>query len=88
MKFTDVGIKSIIFTIHPTYEFNLPLDIVFKLIHATQDIPLIKMNLSKVVDFRRRLSRSGVSPDIERLESAGLRLGAYGSERRQCPSPF
>ena len=47
LKFTDVGIKSIIFTIHPAYAFNLPLDIVFKLIHATQDIPLIKMNLSK-----------------------------------------
>jgi hypothetical protein len=47
MNFRDVGIKSIIFTIHPLYAFNLPLDIVFKLIHATQDVPLIKMNLSK-----------------------------------------
>jgi hypothetical protein len=47
LKFIDIGIKSVIFTIHPTYAFNLPLDIVFKLIHATQDVPLIKMNLSK-----------------------------------------
>ena len=47
LNFTDVGIKSINMTIRQSSEFNLPLDIVFKLIHATQDIPLIKMNLSK-----------------------------------------
>ena len=47
LKFSNVGIKSILFEIRPLYFFNLPLDIVFKLIHATQDIPLIKMNLSK-----------------------------------------
>ena len=39
-----------------------------------------KKHLSKVVDFQKRLCRSGVSPDIERLEPAGLRLGAYASE--------
>ena len=47
MKFSDMGIKSINLTVHQPTSFNLPLDIVFKLIHATQDIPLIKMNLSK-----------------------------------------
>ncbi len=47
LKFSEVGIKSIVFKLLPTYAFNLPLDIVFKLIHATQSIPLIKMNLSK-----------------------------------------
>ena len=47
LNFTDVGIKSINMTIRQSSEFNLPLDIVFKLIHSTQDIPLIKMNLSK-----------------------------------------
>jgi hypothetical protein len=47
LKFTDVGIKSIIIVLHQPSEFHLPLDNVFKLIHATQDIPLIKMNLSK-----------------------------------------
>ena len=47
LKFTDVGIKTILFKLLPTTAFHLPLDIVFKLIHATQDIPLIKMNLTK-----------------------------------------
>jgi hypothetical protein len=47
LKFNDVGIKSIILTIHQPVPFHLPLDNVFKLIHATQDVPLIKMNLSK-----------------------------------------
>ena len=47
MNFQGVGIKSLIVMIHQTSNFHLPLDNVFKLIHATQDVPLIKMNLSK-----------------------------------------
>ena len=47
MNFQDVGIKSLIIMIHQVSNFHLPLDNVFKLIHATQDVPLIKMNLSK-----------------------------------------
>jgi hypothetical protein len=47
LKFNDVGIKSISLIIYQSTEIHLPLDNVFKLIHATQDVPLIKMNLSK-----------------------------------------
>jgi len=47
LKFNDVGIKSLILMIQQPTEINLPLDNVFKLLHATQDIPMIKMNLSK-----------------------------------------
>ena len=67
MKFTDVGIKSIIFTIHPLFEFNLPLDIVFKLIHATQDIPLIKMNLSKRQENIYRLYANKIATNGKKI---------------------
>ena len=38
------GIKFINFIIHPLSSINLPLDIIFKLIHATHQIPFIKIN--------------------------------------------
>ena len=47
LNFKDVGIKSIIIAVNQLSEIHLPLDNVFKLIHATQDVPFIKMNLSK-----------------------------------------
>ena len=42
-----MGIKLINFVIHPTISFNLPLDIVFKLIHASKTVPFIKFNPGK-----------------------------------------
>ena len=67
LNFTDVGIKSIIFTIHPIYAFNLPLDIVFKLIHATQDIPLIKMNLTKKQENIYRLYADKIATNGKKI---------------------
>jgi hypothetical protein len=45
--FKSVGIKELEITIHPEQSFNLPLDIVFKLIHATEKVPFIKYNPEK-----------------------------------------
>ena len=44
---TDVGITAITLTLYPLISFNLPLDIVFKLIHATEKVPMIKYNPAK-----------------------------------------
>ena len=44
ISYTETGIKEIEFIIHPNYSFNLPLDVVFKLIHATANVPFIKFN--------------------------------------------
>jgi len=38
------GISNIEFTIHPLYNINFPLEILFKLIHSTEEIPMIKYN--------------------------------------------
>lgn len=41
------GIKYISFNIIPLYNFILPLEVIFKIIHADKNIPLIKYNPSK-----------------------------------------
>ena len=46
IKYNERGTKEIEFIIHPSYSYNLPLDVVFKLIHATIDVPFIKYNPS------------------------------------------
>ena len=38
------GIKSIKITIHPPFKINIPIEVIFKLIHATHEFPLIKFN--------------------------------------------
>ena len=38
---------AITLTMYPLISFNLPLDIVFKLIHATEKVPMIKYNPTK-----------------------------------------
>jgi hypothetical protein len=40
------GIKSIQFIIHPKYSVKLPIDTIFKQIHSTESIPMIKFNPS------------------------------------------
>lgn len=44
LSYEKKGIKMIEFIIKPLYDFILPLDIVFKLIHATKNVPFIKYN--------------------------------------------
>ena len=43
----EVGIKSLRLVVRPEYAFNLPLDVVFKLLHASIEVPLIKYNPGK-----------------------------------------
>ena len=38
------GITAISLIIHPIYEIKYPLEIIFKLIHSTREIPMIKFN--------------------------------------------
>lgn len=55
LDYKSKGIKSISLVLHPTVKYNLPLDIVFKLIHATEEIPLIKFNPHKMRENIYRL---------------------------------
>ena len=47
LDYIEQGIQMIEFTISQNYEYNLPLDIIFKLIHTVKSIPFIKFNPAK-----------------------------------------
>ena len=53
--YSEKGIKSINLIIHPESIFKLPLDIVFKLINTTKQVPLIKYNPGKKQEKMYRL---------------------------------
>jgi hypothetical protein len=38
------GIKFVKIIMHPEFQIKIPIDVIFKLIHATQEFPLIKFN--------------------------------------------
>ena len=61
--YSEKGIKEIDFTIHPASPFNLPLDVVFKLIHATREVPLIKYNAGKRQEKIYRLYADKMATD-------------------------
>ena len=61
IPFTEYGIKHIELIMHPEYFFNLPLDIVFKLLHASETTPYIKYNLGKRLDKVLRLYANSIS---------------------------
>lgn len=47
IEYIKQGIKYISFNIIPSYNFLLPLEVIFKIIHSDKNIPLIKYNPSK-----------------------------------------
>jgi len=44
LNYVISGISNISFTIHPTSKINLPLEILFKLIHSSESIKMVKYN--------------------------------------------
>jgi hypothetical protein len=43
-KRQNTGIKFFKIIMHPEFQIKIPIDVIFKLIHATQEFPLIKFN--------------------------------------------
>jgi hypothetical protein len=43
-KSQKTGIKFIKIIMHPDFQIKIPIDVIFKLIHATKEFPLIKFN--------------------------------------------
>jgi len=44
IKYSQNGVQYIDFTIHPSTKVKLPLDVLFKTMHSTKEIPFIKYN--------------------------------------------
>lgn len=55
LKYDKKGVTSLDFIIHPSTPFNLPLDVVFKLINTTEDVALTKYNPGKAQEKMYRL---------------------------------
>ena len=53
LQYKSTGIKFIQTMIHSEYNKQIPIDTIFKLLHATQETPLIKFNSSKQENMYR-----------------------------------
>ena len=60
-KYINKGITSIELDIVPEYKYNIPLDTLFKIIHASKQTPLIKYNPSKKMENIYRLYSDKIS---------------------------
>ncbi len=53
LQYKSIGIKFIQTLIHSEYNKQIPIDTIFKLLHATQETPLIKFNSAKQENMYR-----------------------------------
>lgn len=65
----EVGIKSLRLIVRPEYAFNLPLDVVFKLLHASFDVPLIKYNPGKRQEKVYRIHTDRIATNGKKIPS-------------------
>jgi len=67
LNYIKKGIQRIEFIINPAFTFSLQLDSIFKLIHATQKIPLIKYNPAKRLEKIYRLYTNKVATNGKKI---------------------
>ena len=67
LDYKEIGIKNLELVIHHEYEFNLPLDIIFKLIHATKAIPFIKYNPARRQENIYRLYSNSIATNGKKI---------------------
>lgn len=67
LSYVEQGTRDIEFIIYPEVAFNLPLDIVFKLIHASRNVPLIKYNPAKKQDKLYRLFTDKIATNGKKI---------------------
>jgi hypothetical protein len=63
----ETGIQSIKFTMKSLYNVKMPLDVVFKVLHATDVHPMIKYNADKSSENIFRLYTNSVSTDGRKI---------------------
>ena len=67
LEYVSTGIKYINFSLMPIFETKIPLDIIFKLLHSTENKPLIKYNPSKKQETIYRLFTNNLSTDGRKI---------------------
>ena len=86
LAYTDIGIRSISLEVHPQYTLHVPLDIIFKILHATERNPLIKYNPGRRQEKIYRLYANQISTNGKKIpfltKSAIIKIiKMIGSER-------
>ncbi|MAH20979.1 MAG: hypothetical protein CMB96_06060, partial [Flavobacteriaceae bacterium] len=71
IEYTKKGIQSISFHLKPKTQFKMPLDIVFKLLHATKIMPMIKYNPGARQEKIYRLYAPSTSNDGRKIPYLG-----------------
>ena len=67
LKYVNKGIKYIKAIIKPDFDINIPLEVIFKIIHATEKNPLIKYNPSTRQENIYRLYTDKISTDGRKI---------------------
>jgi hypothetical protein len=67
LNYVNKGIKFIKAVIKPIYNINIPLEIIFKLLHATNNNPLIKYNPSSRQENIYRLFTDKIATDGRKI---------------------
>lgn len=67
LDYKNSGIQYIKIVLKPEHEIKIPLDIIFKLIHATEINPLIKYNISSRQENVYRLYTDKITKDGEKI---------------------
>ncbi len=67
LKYVSKGIKYIKAIMKPEFDINIPLEIIFKIIHATEKSPLIKYNPSTRQENIYRLYTEKISTDGRKI---------------------
>ena len=67
LNYISKGIKFFKATIKPIYKINIPLEILFKILHATQENPLIKYNPSSRQENIYRIYTDKVATDGRKI---------------------
>lgn len=66
-RYKNSGIQFIKFSIRPEFSIKIPLDVIFKIIHATDANPLIKYNPSVKLEKVYRLYTNKISTDGRKI---------------------
>ena len=67
LNYVDNGIKFIKAVIRPEFDIKIPLEIIFKIVHATENSPLIKYNPSSRQENVYRLFTDKISTDGRKI---------------------
>jgi hypothetical protein len=67
LNYVDKGIKYLKAVIKPIYKINIPLELLFKILHATQENPLIKYNPSSRQENIYRLFTDKIATDGRKI---------------------